>query len=136
MAGLIRRGGPLAVCLVLLGLAALWVDPLDVFDRDAFDRDEVEQAAVSGLMRQGVSASRVTCPGGLEEQIGDRVVCTYVDFLSDTVGTAVLGAAKPPPRKGRVEVRVSEIDHRNFGPRASQSISHPTLSIKVVRAAR
>ena len=134
--GRLRRRGPLILCLLALGAILSWTGVFDFLDRSELERAEVEQAALSILARQGVGASRVECPGGLEEDVGARVVCTYVDSLSDVVGKAVLGADSPPPRTGRVEVRVSGIDRRTYGPRAGQSISSPELSVKVVRSAR
>jgi hypothetical protein len=134
--GRLRRSGAFAVVVLALAGVGAWTGLFDVFGDSTIDREKVEQAATTGLIHQGVNASHVSCPDDLEKKLGARVVCTYTDFLSDVVGKAMLNEDAPPPRKGRVEIRVSGFDTRNFGPRAGSSFSTPELSARIIDRAR
>jgi hypothetical protein len=132
----IRRIWPALACGVALLVVAPWTGLVDVFGDRAIGRESVEQTVTSELMHQGVSASRVSCPADLAQEVGATMVCTYADALSEVVGAAILGEGRPRPSTGRVEVEVSGLRRRNLGRRASDVTSKPELSVRIIDRAR
>jgi hypothetical protein len=123
------------VAFVVVGVAVALeqIGLVHVLSDDTIDREKVEKAGQRGLLFEGVSASDVSCPGGLEEKTGAKVVCTYTDSLSKLVGSIVNPEQPQAARTGRVEIRISGFKTRPLG---QKTWSEPEFAVRVVEPAR
>jgi hypothetical protein len=83
-------------------------------------REAVEKGGERALLHSGDGSARITCPSGLEKTTGARIVCTYIDVIAETISVATLLDKAPPPKVGRVEIRISGFRTR-FSPLGSTS---------------
>jgi hypothetical protein len=93
---------------------------LDQFLAADVSREAVEQGGERALLRSGGGSTRITCPSGLEKTTGAKIVCAYTDVLAETISVATLLDRAPPPKVGRVEIRISGF-HTKFSPLGSTS---------------
>jgi hypothetical protein len=103
-----------------------------LWNRD-IDRDRVEEVGKRALIHQGVSASDVSCPSGLDRRRGAAVVCTYTDLGSKIAGTLLVPEDPPPPAEGRFEVRISGFEVRGVGTNRTRT---PQFEARVIEPAR
>lgn len=96
-------------------------------------REAVETGGERALLHGGGGVARISCPGGLERSTGAKIVCTYVDAVAELVGAATLLDRAPPPKTGRVEIRIS-----GFRTTSSPlgSTSSPTFAARVIQRPR
>jgi hypothetical protein len=83
-------------------------------------REAVERGGERALLEGGAGSARITCPGGLEKTTGAKIVCAYTDVIAETISVATLLDRAPPPKVGRVEIRISGFRTR-FSPHGSTS---------------
>lgn len=98
-------------------------------------RETVEKAGARALLSAGGGLMKLTCPGDLEPETGAKIVCTYTD-PGEAVSRAIAGLSPedaPPPKVGRVEIRISGWHTRGSYP---LSDSDPEFAARIIARPR
>jgi hypothetical protein len=96
-------------------------------------REAVESGGERALLHAGGGSARITCPGGLEKTTGAKIVCAYTDVIAETISVATLLDRAPPPKVGRIEIRISGFRTR-FSPLGSTS--EAKFAVRVIQRPR
>jgi hypothetical protein len=120
----------LFVAFILAGRAGL----NELLESD-ISRERVEKGGAQAMLFGGGGGANLTCPGGLEPETGASIVCTYTDQGADIARLAAGLSPEdmPPPKVGRVEIRVSGWHTRGSYP---LSTSDPEFAARVIHPPR